>query len=67
MTGTDDRRARLGLCATCRRARPVRSSRGSEFVLCERSREDPRWERYPRVPRLECEGYEPLPTGDAGS
>jgi hypothetical protein len=48
-----------GLCATCRYARIVRSDRGSQFYLCERSRSDPSYAMYPRLPVLECGGFEP--------
>jgi len=51
-----------GLCERCRAARLVRTPR-SVFWLCERSREDPRFERYPRLPVLECPGFEALPPG----
>jgi hypothetical protein len=37
----------------------VRNTRGSSFSLCERSRDDPAYPRYPRVPVIECRGYEP--------
>jgi len=36
----------------------VSNTRGSRFSLCERSREDPAYPRYPRLPVLECAGYE---------
>jgi len=39
----------------------VRNTRGSSFSLCERSREDPAFVRYPRLPVLECAGYERAP------
>ncbi|TML26791.1 MAG: hypothetical protein E6G30_07890 [Actinobacteria bacterium] len=48
-----------GLCDTCRHQRVVRNTRGSEFSLCERSRTDPAYPRYPRVPVVRCAGYEP--------
>ncbi len=48
-----------GLCATCRHAREVENSRGSRFLLCERSRTDPRFPRYPPLPVLRCAGHEP--------
>lgn len=55
-----------GLCASCIHARPVRTPR-SAFWLCERSREDARFERYPRLPVLQCPGYAPVPgTGSPG-
>lgn len=48
-----------GLCDGCRHQRVVRTTRGSRFSLCERSREDDRYPRYPRVPVSECAGFEP--------
>jgi hypothetical protein len=49
-----------GLCAGCAHKRDVKNTRGSTFLLCERSREDPAYPRYPRLPVLECRGYERL-------
>jgi hypothetical protein len=37
--------------------REVRNTRGSSFSLCLRSREDPAYPRYPRLPVLSCGGY----------
>jgi hypothetical protein len=37
----------------------VPNTRGSVFSLCRRSREDPSYPRYPRIPVLECRGFEP--------
>lgn len=54
-----------GLCATCRHSRVVTSGRGSVFRLCERSRTDPRFPRYPRLPVVHCDGYEQAPHHDA--
>jgi hypothetical protein len=47
-----------GLCATCRHARQVTNDRGSVFVMCERSKTDVRFPRYPRLPVQQCAGYE---------
>lgn len=47
-----------GLCAMCRHGRVIRNRRGSHFFLCERSRFDPAFPRYPRLPVLRCRGYE---------
>jgi hypothetical protein len=49
---------RAGLCADCTYARSVESARGSTFLLCELSRSDPRFTKYPRLPVLSCAGYE---------
>ncbi|HEV7529803.1 MAG TPA: hypothetical protein VGO29_12980 [Solirubrobacteraceae bacterium] len=50
--------ASAGLCDTCAHQQQVRNTRGSVFSLCKRSREDPAYPRYPRVPVLSCRGYE---------
>jgi hypothetical protein len=49
----------VGLCDTCGYQREVSTTRGSRFSLCNRSREDPTYPRYPRLPVLSCPGYEP--------
>jgi hypothetical protein len=55
-----------GLCDACRHQRLVPNTRGSVFSLCERSREDPDFPRYPRLPVLRCPGFEPTEDRDAG-
>jgi hypothetical protein len=52
---------RVGLCAICRHARRVRSSRDAEFWLCGRSAVDPQFPKYPSLPVVRCPGYEPEP------
>jgi hypothetical protein len=49
---------RNGLCDSCRHQRVVRNTRGSAFSRCELAKVDPRFPKYPRVPVLECAGYE---------
>lgn len=46
-----------GLCATCIHGKTVKGAR-TVFWMCARSRFDPRFPRYPRLPVLECAGYE---------
>jgi hypothetical protein len=53
-----------GLCDHCVHQQLVPNTRGSVFSLCLRSREDPAYPRYPRVPVLNCDGYEPQPPVD---
>ena len=48
-----------GLCDTCRHQRIVRNTRGSEFSMCERSKTEPEYPKYPRLPVERCRGYEP--------
>ncbi len=54
MTGTPP----VGLCGLCRHQQVVRTGRGSVFSLCTRSRTDPAYPKYPRVPVLRCRGFE---------
>ena len=48
----------FGLCDTCVHQQIVRNTRGSAFSLCRRSRDEPEFPRYPRVPVRVCKGYE---------
>jgi hypothetical protein len=48
-----------GLCDSCAHQKLVRNTRGSSFSLCLRSRSDPAYPRYPRLPVLRCAGHEP--------
>ena len=49
----------VGLCAECVHAKKILSDRGSVFYFCWRSESDPRFVKYPRLPVLECPGFEP--------
>jgi hypothetical protein len=51
-------RPSVGLCDSCRHQRLVPNTRGSVFSLCERSRDQPEFPRYPRLPVLRCPGFE---------
>ena len=42
----------IGLCATCRHARVVQSSRGSTFYRCRLAETDSRFAKYPRLSGL---------------
>ena len=48
----------VGLCATCVHQKMVGNTRGSTFSMCLRSREDAAYPKYPRLPVLECAGWE---------
>lgn len=50
--------ANAGLCATCEHVRRVTSDRGSVFYLCQLSKVDPNFPKYPRLPVLACSGYQ---------
>jgi len=50
-----------GLCATCRHVRVIASDRGARFAMCDLSRTDARYPRYPPLPVRRCAGHEPRP------
>ena len=52
-----------GLCGHCVNARIIESRRGSRFYMCELSKVDPAFPKYPPLPVLECSGYRPVPGG----
>ncbi len=55
--GNDFVDPRVGLCAQCRHADVVRSTR-STFYRCRLSFTDARFPKYPALPVLECAGFE---------
>jgi hypothetical protein len=56
-----------GLCDSCRHQQLVRTTRGSVFSLCRRSKNEPdRFPRYPRLPVVQCPGYELVTEAEAG-
>jgi hypothetical protein len=56
----EQERPYAGLCADCRHMRRMRSDRGSTFYLCAKSATDPAFPKYPRLPVLQCPGYEQI-------
>ncbi|GAC1437577.1 MAG: hypothetical protein NVSMB51_11960 [Solirubrobacteraceae bacterium] len=50
--------SRAGLCDSCIYQRLVPNTRGSVFSLCERSRSEAQYTRYPPLPVLRCPGHE---------
>ena len=48
------------LCDSCKHQKAVRNTRGSEFSMCELSKTDPRFPKYPRLPVKSCSGYSAL-------
>lgn len=54
---------RAGLCATCTHVRRIESDKGSIFFLCQLALKDDRFRKYPRLPVLQCEGYEAISAG----
>ncbi len=55
-----ERQLRVGLCMDCAFMRQLISDRGSIFYLCEKSATDERFPKYPRLPVLQCAGYEQI-------
>lgn len=54
-----------GLCGVCRHRHTITSRRGSTFLLCRKSEDDPRFPKYPPLPVLACAGFEHGPGDDA--
>jgi hypothetical protein len=57
-TTQQNARDKVGLCADCLHARMVESDRGSVFWRCELAATDSRFPKYPRLPVIQCSGYE---------
>ena len=51
----------VGLCSTCHFQKMIRTGRGSTFSMCLKHKEDPRFDKYPRLPVLVCPGHRPRP------
>ena len=51
------------LCESCSWVKEIVSGRGSRFLMCERSKADPRFPKYPPQPIGHCEGH----TADGGA
>jgi hypothetical protein len=49
----------VGLCAACQYVRVIKSAKGSLFVMCDLSKHDPRFTKYPLLPMLHCAGFLP--------
>lgn len=47
----------IGLCQTCLHHSLVKNARDSEFHLCEKSKIDSSFPKYPRLPVHECKGF----------
>ena len=45
------------LCEKCDHMREVVSGKGSRFLLCRLSKDDPRFVKYPVQPVWRCPGY----------
>jgi hypothetical protein len=47
------------LCETCASMREVITPKGSRFFLCQLSRTNPAFPKYPPQPVVRCDGYQP--------
>ena len=50
----------VGLCSVCAHARVVENRHGSRFYLCEQSRTDSSFKKYPPLPVVDCLGFDHL-------
>lgn len=46
------------LCESCIFVKVIRSASGSRFLMCRKSKEDPRFSKYAPQPVLRCPGYQ---------
>ena len=46
------------LCQTCAWVREVVTPKGSHFLLCQLSRINPAYPKYPPQPVVRCDGYQ---------
>ena len=44
----------------CVHAQRIVSDRGSQFWLCRRGLTDPAYAKYPRLPVMQCRGFESI-------
>jgi hypothetical protein len=49
------------LCESCASLREVTSPKGSRFLLCLLSVKDPRYQKYPPQPIVQCKGFQCRP------
>jgi len=49
---------KVGLCSDCCYTKAIVSGKGSQFFLCLRAETDSHYSKYPRLPILQCSGYE---------
>jgi hypothetical protein len=47
------------LCESCALRREVITPKGSRFLLCQLSKSDPAYPKYPQQPVVRCNGYQP--------
>jgi hypothetical protein len=45
------------LCEICALMREIITSKGSRFLLCQLSKSDPAYPKYPPQPIVRCDGY----------
>ena len=48
----------VGLCAACQHVKVIKSAKGSFFLMCNLAKTDPRYQKYPVLPVLQCAGFE---------
>jgi hypothetical protein len=55
-----------GLCDRCRNQTLIHNTRGATFSLCELSKTDTAFPRYPRLPVESCTGFSARGEGEEG-
>lgn len=49
-----------GLCGTCASMRDVVNENGHHYFLCNLSKMDVRYPKYPKLPMVNCDGYKKI-------
>ena len=57
---TQEEKTEVGLCAGCKHA-ATQPGAHQVFWRCRRADLDPDYRRYPPLPVIRCEGFEPVP------
>ena len=52
-----------GLCGTCQHPKLNETRRGTVYLRCTRAEWDAALPRYPRLPVMQCPGFEPREDG----
>lgn len=61
---TDLRMFAQSLCFRCTHRKEIRNKRNSVFLLCQKSKKDDRFPKYPPQPVLRCIGFEETVSND---
>ena len=56
-----------GLCGTCQHSKRTETKRESVFYRCHLAQTNPVFAKYPPLPVVRCDGYQPTPPAPAST